>query len=86
MKTPKMIECRYKIELWKSNGGGKIEEEIVYYGSSLKEIASQVDHDQAEILYFMQTGDYKKQQCFCFSGLMIKKAGIVAIRLSEADY
>lgn len=82
-----MVQRKYKIELWKSNGGGtKIEEEIIYYGISLKDIAKQVDRDEEEILYYMQTGDMKKQRCFCFNGLMINKAGIVAIRLSEADY
>lgn len=86
MRKRKTVECKYKIELWKSNGGAKIEEEILYTGGSLKEIAAQVDRDQAEILYFMQTGDFKKEKCFCFNGLMINKAGIVAIRLSEADY
>ena len=87
MRNVKMIQRKYKIELWKSNGGGtKIEEEITYYGTSLKDIARQVDRDEEEILYYMQTGDMKKQKCFCFNGLIINKAGIIAIRLSEADY
>lgn len=87
MRNVKMVQRKYKIELWKSNGGGtKIEEEIIYYGTSYKDIARQVDRDEEEILYYMQTGDMKKQRCFCFNGLMINKAGIVAIRLSEADY
>lgn len=80
---------KMKLEVWhtnKSSGGGKMEEVITYEGSSLKDIASQIDRDQEEIQYFMQTGDYKKVQCFIFNGLMIKKAGIVAIRLSEADF
>ena len=86
MRNEKMVQRKYKIELWKSNGGAKIEEEITYYGTSYKDIAKQVDRDEEEILYYMQTGDMKKQRCFCFNGLMINKAGIVAIRLSEADY
>ena len=61
MRNVKMVQKKYKIELWKSNGGGtKIEEDIIYYGSSLKDIARQVDKDQEEILYYMQTGDMKK--------------------------
>lgn len=81
-----MVQRKYKIELWKSNGGAKIEEEITYYGTSLEDIARQVDKHEEEIIYYMQTGDMKKQRCFNFNGLMINKAGIVAIRLSEADY
>lgn len=87
MKKETLVQKKYKIELWKSNGGGtKIEEDIVYYGTSLEDIAAQVDRHQEEILYYMQTGDFKKEKSFCFNGLMINKAGIIAIRLSEADY
>lgn len=69
-------------------GGGNapITEDIIYEGRTLKEIAALIDKDQEEIAYYMQTGDFKKIHCFCFQGLFIKKAGIVAIKLSEAEF
>lgn len=82
------MERTMKLEIWNkcSGGGGKIVESITYRGGSLKEIASLIDRDQEEIMYYMTTGDLKKQKCFNFQGLIVNKAGIVAIRLSEADY
>ncbi len=86
IKVP--MQRTMKLEIWNkcSGGGADITENIVYTGGSEKEILSLIDHDQEEILYYMRTGDMKKERCFCFQGLMIKKAGITAIRLSEADY
>lgn len=85
-----MMKKKMKLEIWtqKSGGGGNapITEDIVYEGRTLKEIAALIDKDQDEIAYYMQTGDFKKIQCFCFQGLFIKKAGIVAIKLSEAEF
>lgn len=63
-----------------------ITEDVIYEGSSIKEIAALINKDQDEIDYYMKTGDFKKIQCFCFQGLFIKKAGIVAIKLSEAEF
>lgn len=85
----KTIKKKMKLEIWtqKSGGGGPlITEDVFYEGESLKEIAALIDKDQNEIDYYMKTGDFKKIQCFCFQGLFIKKAGIVAIKLSEAEY
>jgi len=85
-----MMKKKMKLEIWtqKSGGGGNapITEDIIYEGRTLKEIAALIDKDQDEIAYYMQTGDFKKIQCFCFQGLFIKKAGIVAIKLSEAEF
>lgn len=85
-----MMKKKMKLEIWtqKSGGGGNapITEDIIYEGRTLKEIAALIDKDQDEIAYYMQTGDFKKVQCFCFQGLFIKKAGIVAIKLSEAEF
>lgn len=84
----KTIKKKMKLEIWtqKSGGGPLITEDVFYEGESLKEIAALIDKDQNEIDYYMKTGDFKKIQCFCFQGLFIKKAGIVAIKLSEAEY
>lgn len=84
----KIIQRKMKLDIWlaKANGGGNITLDLIYEGKTLDEIANQIDRDQEEIFYYMNTGDTKKQQCFCFQGMMIRKAGIQAIRLSEADF
>lgn len=83
------MKKKMKLEIWTQKSGGgnaPITEDIIYEGRTLKEIAALIDKDQDEIAYYMQTGDFKKIQCFCFQGLFIKKAGIVAIKLSEAEF
>lgn len=69
-------------------GGGVplITEDIFYEGGSLKEITALIDNDQKEIENYMMKGNSNHSKCFCFQGLFIKKAGIVAIRLSEAEF
>lgn len=83
-----MMKKKMKLEIWtqKSGGGPLITEDVIYEGSSIKEIAALINKDQDEIDYYMKTGDFKKIQCFCFQGLFIKKAGIVAIKLYEAEF
>ena len=83
-----MMQKTIKIELrfCKNGGGNKTEETITYYGKDDEDIANQIKRDEGEVLYYMRTGDMKKEKCFCFEGLMIKKAGLYAARFSEADF
>lgn len=87
-KTPaKTIYRKMKLQIWTNrSNGAAIEQDIMYEGGTEEEVLALIVHDQEEISYYMKTGDTKKIQCFCFQGIYIKKAGIVAIKLSEADY
>ena len=77
-----------KLEIWlaKANGGGNIEVNIVFKGRSRTDVLKKIQAVEDEIMYYMTTGDTKKEPCFIFGDFIIKKAGIIAIRLSEADY
>lgn len=87
-KAPaRTIYRKMKLQIWTNrSNGAAIEQDIMYEGGTEAEVLALIVHDQEEISYYMKTGDTKKIQCFCFQGIYIKKAGIVAIKLSEADY
>ena len=87
-KAPaRTIYRKMKLQIWTNrSNGAAIEQDITYEGGTEAEVLALIVHDQEEISYYMKTGDTKKIQCFCFQGIYIKKAGIVAIKLSEADY
>lgn len=67
-------------------GGGYIENEVVYSGDSLEEIAKDCDRDNNELLYYMQTHDDKGILSFCFGGFMFSKKGLIAARMYEPDF
>lgn len=67
-------------------GGGTVDKEIVYHGSSMKEIASLIDKDQNDLLEYMQTKDFKGTKSFCFAGFIFQKAGIVAAQMTEPEF
>ena len=64
----------------------QITHDILYEGENEEDIAAQIDRDNNELLDFMRTGNTKGEECFCFNGLMLRKAFIAAARLTEADY
>ena len=72
--------------LEQSFGGGKTEVDLFFTGKNKTEILKNVQKAEDEILYYMTTGDTKKEPCFIFGDFIIRKAGIQAIRLTEADY
>ena len=65
--------------------GGYIEKEIAYKGDSLAEIARMIDYDNNNLLEYMQTGDIKGVNSFCFGGFIFQKDGSVAARMLEPD-
>ena len=71
-----------------NRGGGiaQITHDILYEGENEEDIAAQIDRDNNELLEYMRTGNTKGEECFCFNGLMLRKAFIAAARLTEADY
>lgn len=64
--------------------GGGVEKDITYIGDSLEEIASDIDRDNNELLYYMREGDDKGVKAFCFGGFMFRKNGIYAAKMSES--
>lgn len=84
-----MREYRMKLEVWLCKQGGgiaQITHDIFYEGQNEEDIAAQIDRDNNELLEYMRTGNTKGEECFCFNGLMLRKAFIAAARLTEADY
>ena len=59
---------------------------IEYEGETEMEIAKQIQADENELLYYMQTGDEAGSKCFCFRGYMIKKANILTARFTDPDF
>lgn len=79
-----MISKTVHLDLFYSWGG--IERQITYYGESLEEIAADIDRDNNELLYYLQTGDKKGEKAFCFGGFMFRKEGIYAAKISESFF
>ena len=63
-----------------------MEVELIFTGKSRAVITKKIQAIEDEIMYYMTTGDTKKEPCFVFGDFIIRKAGIQAIRLAEADY
>ena len=83
------MQRKMKLEIWNKCSGGagnKIEVEIVFTGRCRTDLLKKIQAAEDEILYFMSTGDMKKEPCFIFGDFIIRKAGIQAIRLTEADF
>ena len=83
------MEKKMKLELWLTNnrsGGGKIEVDIIFTGNTKTEILKKIQETENEIHYYMTTGDAKNESCFIFGDFILRKEGIQAIRLSEADF
>lgn len=68
------------------SGGGIVEKEILYQGSTMEEIARNIEIDENNLLEYMQTGDFKGVKAFCFGGFMFHKAGIIAAQMREPDF
>lgn len=66
-------------------GGGYIERELVYEGSTAS-IAKQIQNDENELLYYMRTGDDKGEKCFVFQGFMFSKKPITAAQIREPEF
>ena len=64
-------------------GGVEIDREIEYDGENLEDIAKQIDKDENDLLYYMRSEDDGGEKCFCFSGFMFRKEGILTAQLSE---
>ena len=64
-------------------GGVEIDREIEYDGEDLEEIAKQINDDENELLYYMRSEDDGGEKCFCFSGFMFRKEGLLTAQLSE---
>ena len=64
-------------------GGVEIDREIAYTGEDLEEIARQIDKDENDLLYYMRTGEEGFEKCFCFSGFIFRKEGLLTAQLSE---
>lgn len=64
-------------------GGVEIDREIEYNGENLEEIARQIDKDENDLLYYMRSEDDGGEKCFCFSGFMFRKEGLLTAQLSE---
>lgn len=65
------------------DGGVEIDREIAYTGEDLEEIARQIDKDENDLLYYMRSEDDGGEKCFCFSGFMFRKEGLLTAQLSE---
>ena len=79
-----MISKTVQLDLFYS--WGVVERQITYYGESLEEIAADIDRDNNELLYYLQTGDEKGEKAFCFGGFMFQKNGIYAAKMSESFF
>lgn len=75
-----------KMNLELFTAGGHIERELTYEGKDAAEIASQIQRDENELLYYMRTGDIKGEKAFVFQGFMFTKATLIAAQLSEPEY
>jgi len=64
-------------------GGVEIDREIAYTGEDLEEIARKIDKDENDLLYYMRTGEEGFEKCFCFSGFMFRKEGLLTAQFSE---
>jgi len=64
-------------------GGVEIDREIEYDGENLEDIAKQIDKDENDLLYYMRSEDDGGDKCFCFSGFMFRKEGLLTAQLSE---
>lgn len=64
-------------------GGVEIDREIEYDGENLEDIAKQIDKDENDLLYYMRSEDDGGEKCFCFSGFMFRKEGLLTAQLSE---
>ena len=64
-------------------GGVEIDKEIEYDGESLEDIARQINKDENELLYYMRTENDDGEKCFCFSGFMFRKEGLLTAQFSE---
>ena len=64
-------------------GGVEIDREIEYDGENLEDIAKQIDKDENDLLYYMRSEDDGGEKCFCFSGFMFRKEGLITAQLSE---
>ena len=62
---------------------GTIERDLTYIGEDMEEIAAAIDRDENELLEYMQTGEKKGKNAFCFCGFMFLKEGIIAAKISE---
>lgn len=65
------------------DGGVEIDREIAYEGEDLEDIANQINRDENDLLHYMRTGDDCNEGCFCFSGFMFRKEGLLTAQLSE---
>jgi hypothetical protein len=68
------------------SGGGYIERELIYEGSTLSSISKQIQNDENELLYYMRTGDEKGEKCFVFQGFMFSKKPITAAQIKEPEF
>lgn len=64
-------------------GGVEIDREIEYIGEDLEEIAGQIERNENDLWYYMRTGDECGERCFCFSGFMFRKEGLITAQFSE---
>lgn len=64
-------------------GGVEIDREIEYDGENLEDIAKQIDKDENDLLYYMRSEDDGGEKCFCFSGFMFRKEGLLTAQFSE---
>lgn len=67
-------------------GGGQLEKELFYKGSSEEEIAKIIMDDENELFKYMITHDDKGVKAFCFCGFMVEKEKIMAAQLSEPPF
>lgn len=65
------------------DGGVEIDREIAYEGEDLEDIASQINRDENDLLYYMRSEDDGGEKCFCFSGFMFRKEGLLTAQFSE---
>ena len=64
-------------------GGVEIDRESEYDGENLEDIAKQIDKDENDLLYYMRSEDDGGEKCFCFSGFMFRKEGLLTAQFSE---
>ena len=64
-------------------GGVEIDRGIEYDGENLEDIAKQIDKDENDLLYYMRSEDDGGEKCFCFSGFMFRKEGLLTAQFSE---
>lgn len=77
---------RMILSLYLRDGGGRIEKDLFYQGSSEEEIANLIMRDENELLEYMRTRDDHGIGCFCFCGFMFDKERIIAAQLSEPEF